>query len=424
MKFIFTLSFASLFTLSGLAQTADGCDGFRYFYDVFDEVEKTTVQYGANVNVLGQNQPLYMDVYTPAGDQADHRPVIIWAFGGGFILGSREDVADACIGFARKGYVAAAIDYRLYSIFLGVPDSLTVIDVVTKAMHDMKASVRYFRQDAATTNTFRVDTNRMLVAGVSAGAITALHTAYLDADDNIPMYFQDVLDDNGGLEGSSGDAANLSYSSEVDFVVSLSGGLYKKEWMNAGEPPLVSIHGTADEVVPYEHGTAVVPINGQTYELVSLDGSALLHARADDLGIDNYLVSVPGGGHEDTYFDPQFEIYRDDFAVNGTFFVYERLCPDIPLLPLASTEVTLDAELLLFPNPASDHFVIDAGRIEETFTLEIVDAFGRTLQRWENIQGSATIYPQGLESGLYFAVCRFEDPALPAVTKRLVWQKP
>ena len=49
------------------------------------------------------------------GDDLEDRPVIIMMFGGSFIGGSRTspDIVELCTRYAKMGYVAVAIDYRL-----------------------------------------------------------------------------------------------------------------------------------------------------------------------------------------------------------------------------------------------------------------------------------------------------------------------
>ncbi|MCB0641354.1 MAG: esterase, partial [Phaeodactylibacter sp.] len=86
MKHLYFLAIISLMGGSLLAQDdAQGCDGQRYFYSVFDDVTKTTVKFGENINSSGVNQELFMDVFEPLGDDLEARPTIVWAFGGAFI---------------------------------------------------------------------------------------------------------------------------------------------------------------------------------------------------------------------------------------------------------------------------------------------------------------------------------------------------
>ena len=74
MKKIYLILIAVFLYLNSFAQVAQGCDGQRYILDLFPTSTKTTIQYATNKNVLGENQKLYMDVYTPDGDTVSQRP--------------------------------------------------------------------------------------------------------------------------------------------------------------------------------------------------------------------------------------------------------------------------------------------------------------------------------------------------------------
>ena len=74
-----------------------------------------------------------------------------------------------------------------------------------------------------------MDTSRIVIGGSSAGSITALFTAYTDRE----------------LESED-------RSQEVALVMDLWGGLYADvNEMEEGEPPLIIIHGTQDNIVPF-----------------------------------------------------------------------------------------------------------------------------------------------------------------------------
>ena len=72
---------ALLFT--GLLSPAQSCTDCRYASYIFDSVETSTVKFGEGENADGDLQELFMDIYTPYGDTASNRPLIIFAFGGG-----------------------------------------------------------------------------------------------------------------------------------------------------------------------------------------------------------------------------------------------------------------------------------------------------------------------------------------------------
>ena len=126
------------------------------------------------------------------------------------------------------------------------------------ACDDLKAAVRWVRSQAGA---LRVDLDRIASAGQSAGAITVLTGAYSEGD------------------GTSG---NPGFSSEVQCVMSISGGLLDPTSMDAGEAPVFLVHGTAD--------TAVSPL-----------GSISVHQRALQLGIPTELHLLPGVNHGDAF---------------------------------------------------------------------------------------------------------------------------
>lgn len=369
-----------------------GCDGNRYINDVFTSVQKTTVNYAPTVGHLGNAMMLAMDVYEPQGDNLSARPAVVLAHGGSFVLGDRSQMQTWCELLAKKGYVAVSIQYRLYPFFqLGFPDSLDIFDTAVKAVGDMRAAVRYLREDAATTNQFRIDANNIFIGGYSAGAVTALHYGYLDEDDDIPAFLQTIIDNNGGLEGVSGTASNKTYGSSAKAIVNMSGGLYRKEWIDAEELPLTSIHGTNDATVNYVYGLAA--------GIAFLEGSSLLHERAESIGLWNFLETVPGAGHTDLYSGgAQYQTYLDTFW-NRTSLLLESLSCAL----VDANEATLAAEpWSVFPNPnAGNSFTVQLPASLETADLKVFDLLGNTVLEMKNIQRQAVIPMTNLPRGTY-----------------------
>jgi len=375
MKSIFTLLF-SLSVLTFLsAQNAEDCNGDRYVNKIFTDITKTTVQYGANVDGQGNFQDLYMDIYEPTYDTALARPAIVLGHGGSFVQGTRADgvMEELCRGFAKRGYVAASIDYRLYHLVIpNFPDSLEALDVVIKTVGDMKAAVRHLRKDAATDDLFRIDTDRIFIGGASAGAITALHAAYMDETDSIPDFLAEIIENNGGFEGNSGDEENLTYSSEALAVFNLSGGIYRADWLDEADPPLVSYHGVDDDLVPYEEGSLGARFNGFQIDLMTVFGSGSIHQQADEIGIPNYLKAVENGGHEEIY-DSEFQLELDEFSYQSLLFYHDLLCAGVEVLPSSADNISFNnTALKVYPNPASDIAFVD---IDERLNVDKVLIF-------------------------------------------------
>ena len=126
-----------------------------------------------------------MDIYVPQGDTETDRPVMIFAFGGGFVTGFRRDplISTLSTDFAERGYVTASIDYRLFEGQPVTEDELNIR--IIEAMHDMKAAVRFFREDADTDDIYGTRGDKIFVGGVSAGGIMASFSGALDENDDL-----------------------------------------------------------------------------------------------------------------------------------------------------------------------------------------------------------------------------------------------
>jgi len=345
------------------AQSGLSCDGNRYLREVFDSVKVTTQQYGKNISLVGDSLALYMDIYEPAGDLATKRPAMVLAFGGTYISGDRTQLGYLGRLFAQHGYVVACIDYRIWPLFiLGFPDSAAIIDVAMKAMGDMRASIRYIKSQA---DVFKIDTNLVFAGGVSSGAITAIQVAYLDAGDQVPDFLKKVIDFNGGLEGSSG-KNTLNYSSKVRGVLNLSGAIFDLNWIDPGEPVMISMHGTADNIVPYGDGIAA--------GLVGVKGSGVIHPVLKSKNIKESLISVQGGGHTDIYFEPQYAHFVDSFVNVAKKFLHGEICN--------LTSPTRQQEIIqakIYPTPAIDYIMVESSQNRLIQSARLIDIMGRSV---------------------------------------------
>ncbi|HAS46027.1 MAG TPA: hypothetical protein DCS93_36430 [Microscillaceae bacterium] len=256
-------------------------NGVRYKDLVFAEVKATRdITYGENTDQSGSKVSLRMNIFEPVNDQVMNRPLVVLAHGGGFAEGSKEDFDSLATSLAQSGYVAATIQYRLLA-----GDNARLQIAVVDAVHDMRAAVRFFTKD----NQYNIDTQNIFIGGFSAGAVTALHYAYFDntnlatASPTIKNYIASV-----GFTGTSG---NAGASETVKGVINIAGGLFRANWVDAGEPILYSIHGTADPSYTKEPAAINDP-NGDFTE-----GSGLIHPRANAVNVTNTLKKIEGGNH-------------------------------------------------------------------------------------------------------------------------------
>lgn len=243
----------------------------------------------------GQGPMLSMDIYMPGDGSTAPRPVILFAHGGAFVDGARDlpDMRYICNQFAKRGFVTVSMSYRLGTVNQVLGDSVTAAAVVVNAVHDGKAAVRYLKKSFGVNgNPYNIDTSKFFVGGNSAGAVLMLHLAFLKDGQNIPSHIQAALQNNGGIEGNRG---NAGYSSNVHGVISMAGGINKTEWIDNPNIPLVSIHGDADDVVPFNCNKVFFnfpPLNNR----ISLCGSGAIHSSLP-VGFPADLYVYANAGH-------------------------------------------------------------------------------------------------------------------------------
>jgi hypothetical protein len=411
MKQSYTLLFILLMTVYSQAQHPT-CDGTRYLDEVFPTVDTTfNVFFGVNTTYGGNVDSLYMDVYQPVGDTASKRPLLILAFGGSFIVGERTDMAPLCHYYAQRGYVTATIDYRLFDgLFVPFPDSVVFGDVVVKAIGDMKASIRHFREDAATTNLYKIDTDVVFIGGGSAGAIMALHVAYLDSTDVIPPHLQSAIDNNGGFEGNT--TSNTQYSSKVQGVLNLSGALGSASWVDAGDVPVFSVHDDGDGIVPYGQGYSTVAGFPVSY----LEGSQVIADTATALGIPNVLITIPNStGHVTYVNDP---VWQDSVFTGILVFLNEILCPTTT----SAEALVYTTDVLVYPNPVVRNVTIELSNLESTYALVLYNNIGQQVFLQENIaEAQVTLSRQNLPAGVYYLKLVFDDTRRASVQSKIIF---
>ena len=397
--------------LSMSAQNALGCDATRYSADVFTGTTLTTVGYGSMV--FGSiPQVLQMDIVQPQNDTLKLRPLIIWAYGGGFINGAKEDMRPFCQLYSLKGYVTASINYRLYSFANGFPDSIKITRTIIQAVQDMKASIRYFKKSAKVDgNPYKVDTNNIIIGGVSAGAITAMIAAQMDSTDPIAPWIRTIIAAEGGFEGNSG---TPGYSTNVKGAISMSGALARREWIDKGDVPFAAYHGTVDNVVAYGYGL-------NTYSFYG-DGGGTLAPYAASIGLPAVLVTVHGGGHTDIYPSPTVPNPPTwlPWVATMTGFMKRLICG---LTPLSSEEI-VSQQVKIYPNPSNDDMTVELDKNTEggKFDLSVFDAVGRQVFSVKNqTNPQLVLRKKDIGTGIFLVRLNFENSA-KAVVKKVIFE--
>lgn len=380
------LLFSGILTSTAFAQHPT-CDGSRYAIPTFTPASTTDLLYGNANTFAGNNQDLYLDFFEPAGDVASSRPLIILAFGGSFIQGNRTDMHWMCEYFTALGYTTAAIDYRLYDgPLFPIPDSVDMTTEVLMAVSDMKAAIRFFKEDAANANTYKVDTNYIFVGGISSGGITASHAALLDSMDTVEPYIQPLISNNGGWTGNSSN--NTQHTDAVRGVLNYSGALRKASYIDAGDPAIFSVHDDNDGVVPYASGYA--SIFGQP--IINMEGSYLMEQQAQSMSLNSQLVTVPNSNGHVSYFGDAQGI--DSVMMQSTAFLYEIVCPQY-----AQLDEFAETAVELYPNPADQEFILASS--SKLNRVEVYDLSGKLIFAKQMNDTETKISTSELNSGAY-----------------------
>jgi acetyl esterase/lipase len=237
---------------------------------------------------------LYMDVYIPQV-QNDQQACLIFAFGGGFIGGKRDDNQIQKIKkyYTDKGYVVIAIDYRLGmrgktkgSAIASVKQFQTAIDM---AAEDMISALDYTLKNLLVTKKFTLNPKHIILMGSSAGAITVLQTDYALCNGYLNS---NILPDSFRLAG----------------VISYSGAIFSthgKPIYKLHEPaPTLLCHGDKDKLVVYD--------NTQFFN-IGLFGSNTIAKQFKKSGYGYQIRRYTGLGHQVA------TIYNDEFLVIDQF---------------------------------------------------------------------------------------------------------
>lgn len=415
MKKIYTVCAALFATGLAFSQNLIPIDtnNLRYWDPAFFSAVTITsnVTYGSATNINNSTQVLKMDIYQPTGDTVSQRPLIVLAHGGSFIGGSKTDadVVALCNRFAKMGYVCASIDYRLG---MGFPiDSVNATRAVIRAVQDMKAAIRFFRQDFFTNgNTYKIHPNYIFAGGSSAGAFMGLHLAYLDKTSEVPAWAN--ISTLGGLDGNSG---NPGYSHHVNGVINLCGALGDSSWIETNDIPFVSLHGNADQTVPYN--TAMIYV--VSYPVMVVDGSSSLKVRSANTGTQNPYYQFNGADHVPYAGNTAAEIAYMDTT---TDFVKLFLRP---LLTQPSTtginELPSTLSFSVFPNPSHGSFNIAIeNKGNSVYNASLLDISGNLVFSF-TINSELSHYSNvSMAPGIYLLQLKDADGMI--LTKKIVIQ--
>ncbi len=193
--------------------------------------------------------PYELDIHMFLPDdmpEGDKRPVIIYFHGGSWSEGKPDWDFGACDYYAKQGWVAAAVEYRIADRHGSLP---------IESVMDAKSAVRWIRRNA---EAFNIDPDKIVVAGNSAGGHLAMMTAMDDTwneigeDTSVSAVPNAVMVTSGVFdltdEGTWIRRGLHERGLDDDLVMTISPLYHVRDKL----PPMLVIHATEDRNVPYE----------------------------------------------------------------------------------------------------------------------------------------------------------------------------
>jgi acetyl esterase/lipase len=272
-KLGFVLSLSAAFAFAPTFSQAQSTDAFAKALHVYGSYRVVP-----NITYLtANNWDAKLDVYQ-SRDAATPNPTLVYFHGGGWVGGSKEASALTFLPFLDMGWNVVNVEYRLAKISLA-----------PAAVQDALCALRWVYRNGKDYN---VDTNRLVLMGNSAGGHLALTTGMIPASASLDS----LCPGNEELKVAAiinwygiTDVNELLAGPNVrNYAVGWLGGMPNREeiakrvspltYVRAGLPPIISIQGDADPIVPYSQNVR-------------------LHQALDGAGVRNQFVTVPGGKH-------------------------------------------------------------------------------------------------------------------------------
>ena len=227
--------------------------------------------------VTANNFEAKLDVYSRTDTQAP-QPTIIFIHGGGWTGGAKETQTFSLMPYLEMGWNAVNVEYRLARVSLA-----------PAAVEDCLCALRWVIRNA---KQYGFDTTKLVVSGGSAGGHLALTTGMIPASAGLDRQcpgteelkvaaivdWYGITDVADLLDGENMRTYAVQWLGNMPNRVEIAKRVSPLTYVRAGIPPIISIQGDADPVVPYSH-------------------SVRLQQALEKAGVDHELVTIPGGKH-------------------------------------------------------------------------------------------------------------------------------
>jgi acetyl esterase/lipase len=262
-----------------------------------DPVANLTVQAGISSNVTYyevDGYELKLDVIVPRINLGESpwwkydgrkKPALLYIHGGGWVEGEKETRLLGLLPFVSREWVVITINYRLAKEAKA-----------PAAVADCREALYWVYENE---EKYQIDTTRIVVAGESAGGHLALMTGLLNKGDSLcgEKYIVDqdkkvaaIINWYGVSDFQRRGREEHPWFDQDDDIEEVFRSLSPITYINKNNPPVMSIHGSADPVV-----LAVQ--------------SEILHEKLDESGVRNKLMIITGKKHGNFSGEERTEIY-------------------------------------------------------------------------------------------------------------------
>ncbi len=414
-KFYF-IFFAFLFSsFNAYSQEIDCLDG-RYKNLIFDDYEVLNeIVYARKQRSDGKWQNLAYDVYLPKGDTVSNRPAIMLAHGGGyidFINQKSPDIVRIAQDLVKRGYVVISVEYREEPSPFSLLSEENMVKAVGRALIDIRDATCSIMDTTIKYNPYGADPDKVIIGGVSAGAVSFIQAVFLDSVAWLPPQYRDWI-----LEVEPNTQAlldNKYCGANVLGLINISGAILDTSWIKAYKkdeyPAMLHFHGTRDGIVPYNVNRPFGLSN-----LPKLMGSYPINIKANELGMDSYLDTWGGYGHvpflgfnlQALFSNNPIDIIFDQMVLDSTLSKIERFCyrlidcNDI----VSGLGYNVVGETSIAPNPNNGSFKVDIPLefVGKNARMEIFDIMGKRVlpSKFINTLTSSIRFNEYLSPGMY-----------------------
>jgi acetyl esterase/lipase len=229
------------------------------------------------VYASANNTPLKLDVWYPR-DNSNPTPTLVYIHGGGWIFGSKEGSVYQLTPYMEKGWRVVNVEYRMAGNSLA-----------PGAVEDVRCALRWVFRNAKQYN---FDTSKIVLTGHSAGGHLSLIAGMLPkgtdldnrcyGDENLKVAaiinWYGITDVNDIIQGANLKNYAVMWMGSLENKTEIAKKVSPLTYVRADLPPILTIHGDKDDVVPYSHATK-------------------LKTALDKAKVKNQLFTVKNGGH-------------------------------------------------------------------------------------------------------------------------------